>query len=186
MSGSFPHRAMLLAHPTTQNEAVRSIEAEVTLGSTVLDLRFVLHADMSRIRTVSQSAGSAGRVAGLWRHTCFEAFVSSGAGTAYVELNFSPARQWAAYQFDSYRDGMKPLALAQPPQISTHTSPHQLELSARLQLPEDAIACAAQRPKLALTAVIEDESGSLSYWSVRHPAGGPDFHHPESFFGLSP
>ena len=176
---------MLLGHPTTQNKAVRSIEAEVTLRSAVLSVRFVLLADMSRIRTVSESAGIAGRVDGLWRHTCFEAFVSCGTGTAYVELNFSPARQWAAYQFDGYREGMKPLALAQSPEISTRESPHQLELNARLQLPEGAIAGAAQRAEVALTAVIEDESGSLSYWSARHPAGRPDFHHPESFFGLS-
>jgi hypothetical protein len=37
------------------------------------------------------------------------------------------------------------------------------------------------RLKLALCAVIEEESGMLSYWALNHPPGKPDFHHPDSF-----
>jgi hypothetical protein len=29
--------------------------------------------------------------------------------------------------------------------------------------------------------VVEDQSGKLSYWAVRHPPGKPDFHHPDCF-----
>ena len=35
--------------------------------------------------------------------------------------------------------------------------------------------------KLALTAVVEDGSGRLSYWALRHAPGKPDFHHPDGF-----
>jgi len=35
--------------------------------------------------------------------------------------------------------------------------------------------------RLALAAVVEDERGMLSYWALRHPAGKPDFHHPDAF-----
>jgi hypothetical protein len=28
---------------------------------------------------------------------------------------------------------------------------------------------------------VEDRSGSLSYWALRHAAGKPDFHHPDAF-----
>jgi hypothetical protein len=34
---------------------------------------------------------------------------------------------------------------------------------------------------LGLSAVIEDESGALSYWALRHVPGKPDFHHPQAF-----
>jgi len=35
--------------------------------------------------------------------------------------------------------------------------------------------------RLALSAVVEVDDGSLSYWALRHPPGGPDFHHAEGF-----
>jgi hypothetical protein len=35
--------------------------------------------------------------------------------------------------------------------------------------------------QLALSAVIEDDRGTLSYWALKHPSGKPDFHHPEAF-----
>ena len=34
---------------------------------------------------------------------------------------------------------------------------------------------------LALSVVVEDEQGMLSYWALKHPAGKADFHHPDSF-----
>jgi hypothetical protein len=35
--------------------------------------------------------------------------------------------------------------------------------------------------KLALTAVIEDSSGTLSYWALKHAPNKPDFHHSDGF-----
>ena len=32
-----------------------------------------------------------------------------------------------------------------------------------------------------LTAVVEDDRGSLSYWALRHAPGNPDFHDPDAF-----
>jgi hypothetical protein len=54
----------------------------------------------------------------------------------------------------------------------------RLELDATLQL---ASLQAARNLKLALTAVVEDDSGNLSYWALRHAPGKPDFHHPNGF-----
>jgi len=34
---------------------------------------------------------------------------------------------------------------------------------------------------LAVSAVVEDRDGVLSYWALRHPPGEPDFHHPGAF-----
>ncbi len=35
--------------------------------------------------------------------------------------------------------------------------------------------------RLALSAVIEETDGRLSYWALAHPAAKPDFHHAEAF-----
>ena len=135
---------------------------------------------------MTQPEPTAGRADGLWRHTCFEAFLASGElchpdnpaqGCGYYEFNFSPAGQWAAYHFDTYRHGMKPASLPESPAVEVRIASQELELHAVLTLPEAVIA----GTRLALTAVIEEAGGSLSYWSARHPPGKPDFHHPENF-----
>ena len=35
--------------------------------------------------------------------------------------------------------------------------------------------------RLALSAVVEADDGTLSYWALRHPPGRPDFHHADGF-----
>ena len=40
---------------------------------------------------------------------------------------------------------------------------------------------------IGLTAVIEEEDGTKSYWALAHGAGPPDFHNPACFdYCLSP
>jgi hypothetical protein len=46
----------------------------------------------------------------------------------------------------------------------------QLEVS----LPQNAA-------RIGLSAVIEEQDGTISYWALRHAAGKPDFHHPDGF-----
>ncbi len=53
-----------------------------------------------------------------------------------------------------------------------------LELQAEVPLGAEA---PGRLLRLALSAVVEDREGRLSYWAMRHPPGRPDFHHPEGF-----
>lgn len=145
----------------------------------VLFFEYVLRTDMARVR-VPQAAGPE-RADGLWKHTCFEAFISAAGLAGYYELNFSPSRQWALYSFDGYRKGMSPVDVSSPPRIAIKTHDDRLALQAVVSLRD--LGLAGQRPglKLALSAVVEDDSGTLSYWALRHAPGKPDFHHPDSF-----
>ena len=142
----------------------------------VLELRYLLQGDLAHIRVVPSEAGPTGRADNLWKHTCFEAFIRTAGSQSYGELNFSVAKQWAAYHFDGYRTGMMPLELPEPPEISVTRTPQHLELHATV-----ALAREYGPTLLALTAVVEEDNGSLCYWSARHPPGKPDFHHPDGF-----
>ncbi len=115
----------------------------------------------------------------LWRHTCFEVFVREGAGLGYCEFNFATSRQWAAYRFDDYRDGMSPIGAIAAPRIESRASEARLDVDVSLNLTGLIAADASWR--LALTAVIEDASGQKSYWALAHPQGKPDFHHRDGF-----
>jgi hypothetical protein len=187
MPDATTHRITLVAHTATQSQVVRNLEAHVTTPRQgVLVLRYCLQADMSRIRVAFEGTVAPGRTDGLWKHTCFEAFIRPGPSQGYYELNFSAAKQWAAYRFDAYREGMTPVELPEPPAIGVRQTPHNLELDAIVALPFEYMKGANElpgtaRPRLALTAVVEEDSGRLCYWSARHPRGKPDFHHPDGY-----
>jgi hypothetical protein len=168
----------LVGHSTNGGGAVRGIDARARKAqSGELVFQYLLRGDLSRVRVPAAQQIPA-RVDGLWKHTCFEAFIVDPALPGYHEINFAPSGQWAAYRFSGYREGMSPADVTSPPVIDVRRFGDRLELDATLQL---ASTQAARTLKLALTAVVEDDSGTLSYWALRHAPGKPDFHHPNGF-----
>ncbi len=145
----------------------------------MLSLQYVLRAEIPHIRVPTARAPD--RADGLWNHTCFEAFIATAEKTGYYELNFSPSGQWAIYSFDSYRKGMSPPDVSIPPTLSVRHGDYSLELDATISLHELRALQDARTLKLALSAVIEDDSGTLSYWALKHAPDKPDFHHPDGF-----
>lgn len=177
---SAAQRALLLAHPYTPGEWVWSISAEVQLTPpATLMCHYELHGEVNRLRVPAARAGR--RADGLWEHTCFEVFAAPAAGGGYYEFNFSPSLEWAAYRFGEYREGMTPANLTRAPGLQARRTPDKLELTAHLHLEGLAELTRSPLLRLGLTAVIEDDSGRLSYWALRHAPGNPDFHDPDAF-----
>jgi len=190
-------RAFYLApHAGTPCEAVTAIEVHVTMKSGgALELTYAVEGNPTRVRLPEPAVPR--RVDGLWRHTCFEAFIAPERGTAiaadrtqaatrpggpYVELNFSPSGEWAGYAFDSYRSGMCPLEDLPAPVITLDRDAARGRWSVRAAVNAAGFAGVGARPaRLALAAVIEDAAGRLAYWALKHPSGTPDFHHPSGF-----
>jgi len=170
--------ASLVGYATAGGGTVRGIDARVCKGQRgELVFQYRLRGDLSRVRVPAIQQVPA-RMDGLWKHTCFEAFIVDPAFPGYHEINFSPSREWAAYRFSGYREGMSPADVTAPPVIDVRRFDDRLELDVTLQLPS---LQAFRTLKLALTAVVEDDSGTLSYWALRHAPGKPDFHHPDGF-----
>jgi hypothetical protein len=179
MSSVVSQPAELAAHPSTPGGAVRSVAVQVRMEVPgILVFRYALDADMSRIRAPRPGGGA--RADGLWKHTCFEAFVAAAA-PGYHELNFSPSLDWAIYRFTAYREGMSLAEIGEAPEISVRRSDQGLELRSAVHLGELTDLRDARLLRVALAAVIEEENGSLSYWGLRHPPGKPDFHHSSGF-----
>jgi hypothetical protein len=175
MAGA-PHSVALVAHPRTPAPGVRTLEVTLREAGHRLQLRYALEGDLTQLRL--PPPGNPARRDELWRHTCFEAFLGSAGESGYLEFNFAPGGEWAAYRFDAYRAGMRSLELAEAPAIRVNRAPSRFELEAAVQL---EIGRATPARRLALAAVLEHLDGTLSYWSARHPPGQPDFHHPEGF-----
>jgi hypothetical protein len=171
----------LTRHPATPSDAVSAIAAEATRpgpGRLALAYRASRGAGDLAIPPLAPPA----RTDGLWKHTCFEAFVRAAGANAYFEFNLAPSCEWAAYGFSGYRQGMAPLEIP-PPLIVWRPTPQGWALTADLDL--SAVADLAAAPwELALTAVIEAADGRTAYWALAHPPAKPDFH-AEAGFALS-
>jgi hypothetical protein len=110
----------------------------------------------------------------LWQHTCCEMFVARKGAAAYLEFNFSPSGEWAAYAFTGYRAGRRLCGEEFAPRISA------LQAGSRLVL-ECSVPFSGEDLVLGLSAVMEAADGGLSYWALKHPPGKPDFHHRDAF-----
>ena len=165
-------------HPAVSAPEVTITASAERTGPGALRLAYAVGGDTAAVRWPAAGAGG-GRADGLWRSTCLEAFVAPAGGAGYAELNFAPAGDWAAYRFSGPRAGMAELPCP-PPVLTTEAGEGALRLTAEVDLSQ-AAAFLGRRWRVGLTAVIEDTTGRLSYWALRHPAGKPDFHHPDSF-----
>lgn len=173
-------RQALKLHPDSHCPAATRIDVEVARPSPGhLVLHYFVAGRMSDLRIPPVTAPL--RADGLWRHTCFEAFVRPSQGTAYYEFNFAPSTQWAAYRFSDYRRGMRAASEMNAPCVEVQSNAEGCTLRASLELdrlpglPGDATW------RLGVAAVIEEAGGRTSYWALAHPPGQADFHHPDGF-----
>lgn len=169
-----PQPHALTAHPRTPCPAVQGLRVAVAAAPDGWWLRYGLAADLAALRLPAASTAP-GPTDGLWRHTCLEAFVGSAEGAAYLEFNFSPSGDWAAYVFRAPRERADVGPLAITPRLRWSRRMDALTLDAWLPR---AIESALPQPPhlLGLSAVIEPADGSPSYWALAHPAARPDFH----------
>jgi hypothetical protein len=173
----------LTPHPAMACASVLRITGQVSRMRGGLQLRFLLEGAMDHVRVPEPREP---RFADeLWRHTCFELFTACKGDTRYQEFNFSPSGEWAAYAFARYRERVPLPAHVDhgvlAPRVSVCRSAGRLQLDAVAQLDHLAPEESGAGLVLAVSAVVETDDGSLSYWALRHCAAKPDFHHPDAF-----
>ncbi|HEX8640361.1 MAG TPA: DOMON-like domain-containing protein [Allosphingosinicella sp.] len=166
----------LLSHPAHASAVVDgdiSVRVE-RLSRTAVRFRYLLHGRIDRIVVPGPAAPA--RTDELWKTTCFEAFLAPDETGSYVELNFSPSSQWAAYEFTGYRAGMSPAGVSAPPAIAVEREADRFSLTATI-----ALHLPHGRYRLGLAAIIEERDGGKSYFALAHPAEAPDFHRRDCF-----
>ncbi len=158
----------LIRHPDAPAAGVTGIEASISRTDSGARLAFTVAGEAPLIPPPAAPV----RTDGLWQTTCFELFVQPAGGEAYFEFNFSPSTAWAAYAFDGYRAGMRALPLA-PPLVEP--------VAKGIRVVVDLSALPGGDWRVGLSAVIEEQGGTKSYWALAHPPGKPDFHHADCF-----
>jgi len=170
----------LSCHPSTPSSAVDRIAVCVChRPDGILALEYRIEGRLDGVRWPSLRPPL--RVDGLWRHTCFEAFLAEPDTPAYYEFNFAPSTEWTCYRFTGYRQGQTVVGQAGPPSIVLHPGVDCCRLAATVDLTALTSLRVDRGLRLALSAVVETVGGDRSYWALRHPHGQPDFHHPDGF-----
>ena len=183
MAGTI-RKLTLWRHSSGKGDTADTITAEVSSTRPgVYRIRYRVAGNLTKLHIPRRARPE--RANELWRHTCFEFFVT-GSGTGYYEFNFSTSTQWAAYRFSSYRDGMTDLPLPTSPRIDCEISPDRFVLDAIVDLQALHRADVGSQARIALAAVIENRDGHIAYWALAHPEGKPDFHHADGFIAGLP
>jgi hypothetical protein len=166
--------AQLQRHGENSRDAVERISAHVHKAGQSIEVTYVLEGNLPRVLVPRR--GPPRRAQNLWQHTCFEIFVRRRNQPGYREFNFSPSGEWSALDFTRYRRGTPLSDDRLDPRITVSSSATRFELKAiaHHEIVEGKLL-------VALSAVIEDASGALTYWALKHPPGAPDFHHADGF-----
>ncbi len=163
----------LVAHPARPPSRVTGVQiVSQFLKDGALFLRWRI--DGAQKVVLPPYAGT-GRGEDLWKTTCFELFLDLGGGR-YREFNFSPSGRWAAMDFASYRDLSGNAELREWPETSVDRG--EFLLTGAVRLPREALAGATHG---ALTTVVVEDGGVLSFWAPSHHKDQPDFHDASCF-----
>lgn len=146
-----------------------NVEHSAAFGATATtNMWFGIGAPAARF--VVPEAADPSRADDLWRTTCFEAFMRVPGAEAYREWNFSPSSAWAAYDFTTRREGRSDSDVAAA-YVRIEDNLTWWALGATISLNANSAW------ELGLSAVLEEQDGTKSYWAIAHPDGDkPDFH----------
>ena len=169
----------LIEHPGAPTDRVKRIDIEIRQDSPdTIELRYRLEGDLAALHLPPFTFPRRGDL--LWHHSCFEAFFRPSAESRYVEFNFSSSGEWAMYRFDRYRERGEQFD-GVPPTVLVRRTETQLDLEVVVGIGELTQTSPASRPRLGLSAIIEDVDGARSFWALKHVGDKPDFHHENSF-----
>ena len=172
----------LIPHPATppsgrQLKVWANVDHAGALGAVATtNIWFCVGAPAERF--VMPESDEPSRADGLWKTTCFEAFVRRAGEEAYREWNFAPSGDWAAYDFAGVREGMSLAEVAEPYL--------RLEDNLTWWTFGATIAVEAGEWELGLSAVLEEKDGTKSFWALAHRSEKPDFHDPGCFAARLP
>jgi len=157
----------LMLHVSCELGPIRAVTASITATLHGCEAEFRLYGHTPGI--VLPAPLKPSRKDNLWQTTCFEIFWQPLGGTAYREFNLSPSGEWAAYDFDSFREGMRDAPAGAVVIDCRHDEGGVvLKASIAADLPAPA--------QVALNAIVEHQDGGKQYWALAFPPGKPEFH----------
>lgn len=143
-----------------------------------LAINYNLIGDLTEIN-IAAPANPPSRKDELWQDTCFEFFVGIAGSPRYWEFNLSPAGDWNVYRFDGYRQGMQRETAFTTLTFWVEQQADIVTLNLDVDL--EKIILLDQVLDVAITTVVRQKNGHLTYWALAHKGAEADFHLRDSF-----
>lgn len=179
MSAEF--RSALLPHPAVPTPVGLAVVVAGRTTNAQLELEYHFEGAAAPDVSIAARAERPTRRDELWQHTCGEVFLADAARPEYLEFNFSPSGDWAAYSFTGLRSGRRDHHWQGPaPVVRWHVARHVLQVALPWQAIESAGTLGASYAA-AYTAVVANIDGTRSFWALQHVRPTPDFHARASF-----
>ncbi len=161
----------LTLHQTCDHGPITAVTAQIKPTASGCKAEFRLTGDVDKI--ILPAAGPSVRTDNLWKTTCFEVFWQPTDGSWYREFNLSPSGRWAAYDFDTFREGMRDAPVDAISLSTVHGSANgQGELVLKADISTELPAPA----QVALNAIVEHADGGLQFWALAFGPGEAEFH----------
>ena len=159
-----------------------TISGIFALQNNIITLKYSLTGKINDVLLPSTSVDPR-RKDELWKATCFEFFLAIKNEPQYWEFNLSPSGDWNVYRMDAYRRvGFREEALIQQLQIETTREENKFTLDSAADLtPIIQHSFASQTLQFGISAILQTQSGNVTYWALTHPGSEADFHLRESF-----
>lgn len=154
------------------------IAGNIARNGNKLAIRYTLGGDYKEI-AIAPPSNTPSRKHKLWEDTCFEFFLGIKDFARYWEFNLSPTGHWNLYRFDGYRQGMQEEAAFENLPFNVQNQADGLTLALNVDL--DKIISVEQAIDVAITTVIKDKDGEVTYWALTHRGAEADFHLRDSF-----
>jgi hypothetical protein len=166
--------------PFSDNEPLSNLKiaGNIARNENLLIISYALLGDIKEVE-IPPLSDTAGRSHELWQETCFEFFLGVKDSPGYWEFNLTSTGDWNIYHFDNYRQGMQEETAFTTLPFSVQHSPDCLAIALDIDL--DKIVPADQILEIAITAVIKQKNGEVTYWALTHQGAEADFHRRDSF-----
>ncbi|OUL24902.1 DOMON-like domain-containing protein [Nostoc sp. 106C] len=164
--------------PSTNQLLDLKIVGKIVRNDNQLAIEYTLLGDIEEV-ALHPPSQTPSRKHELWQDTCFEFFLGIKNSPKYWEFNLSPAGHWNVYRFDGYRQGMQEEAALITLPFILQQQADSLELTLDFDL--DKIIPVEQALEVAITTVIKDRDGEVTYWALTHQGAEADFHRRDSF-----
>ena len=164
--------------PSTKSLPNLKITGNIARNGNQFAIRYMLEGDLKEI-AIARPSNTQSRKHELWEDTCFEFFLGIKDSQRYWEFNLSPAGHWNVYRFDGYRQGMQEETAFENLAFNVQNQADGLTLALDVDLGK--IISAEQAIEVAITTVIKDRNGEVTYWALTHRGAEADFHLRDSF-----
>lgn len=175
---------MSLTHHTSNSLRLNN-RAEVKLLLSNKKIKLIFSLDNLNNKLLIPPAKTPAQRDNLWQHLCCEAFIGIVDQPEYLEFNFSPSGEWAAYQFSDYRKRIE-WNNPTPPEIHTTRTKLALLLETTIRLDTLPAIFQNQPLEIGISTVLEDKDHNLAYLALAHSQNKPDFHRRDQWIKLTP